>query len=565
MVSPQPPGMPAEEEPLPDFELPDYDLSASKTEDDSTYENVPKGSQIESDDDPEGIFDLYDSEFEDRRPAATPDDEFLENFGSMFDVATQGEDIPGLSNPGEGDQSYLDAGPEPETLAEDSEELSSAPVAAEELILEDPNSFDEALPDPTTYELDGWDEEEYSTEPPLNFEENLQSQELSPEKEHENFLDDGLLSSDLEEDFDGEELEEISFDSDDSFDGEEDSEFADEDEQDFEEFIKLATGKANPLADEFELEETDEVEDDFSLEDIDGEDEAIDADPFGELDIIDGEDKDHLEETELELDEIAEPSVEQAFENGDSDFGTADGYDPLTEIDPLSDEAMELEEAQRKREEEEDQEVQSDEADKPKKKKAKKSKRSSKRGPSRALGKLLPLVLFPWRIYGKIVGMIFGVLTKMLGILGALPFVGGLFKLAASALGAIPMAAKKAIVLLLIGGVVFGGSAAISSLLPKPSGSVELPDSGGASFEEVVLEDGVAKGTLENTGDVRVYVYPSVTPKERTLNPLSWFSPKELESCTGELQELAIGESKEISFPCAADGWLTLDVSLKEG
>lgn len=565
MVSPQHSETPSGEEPLPDFEVLDYDLSAPESKGDSTYENVPKGSQIESDDDPEGIFYLYDGEFEDRQPVSTPDDEFLQDFNSMFDGATQGEDIPGLSSPGEKSQGNLATEPEPEVLAKSLKELPPNLISTEELILEDSQSFEEALPDPTTYELDGWDEDEPSSgsfSDSLAIEESEHAQEISPSHE-EDFLADDSLSSDLEEDFDGEELEEISFDSDEEdFDGD-DFELDSDDERDFEEFMKLATGNANTLADEFEPEEADEDEDDFSLEDIDGE-EAIDADPFGELDIIDSGDKDNLEGVELELDEIANPSEEQAFENGDSDFGSADGYDPLAEIDPFSDEAMELEETRRRLAEEDTQEAESDEPGKAQKK-AKKPKKSSKPRTSGALGKLLSFLLFPWRIYGKIVGLVFGVLTKILGVLGGLPFVGRVFKLAASALGAIPLAAKKAIVLLLIGGVIFGGSAIVSSLIPKPSGTIELPDSGSASFKDVTLEDGLVKGALENTGDVRAYIYPSVTPKERTLNPLSWFSPKELERCSGELQELAIGESREITFPCAVDGWISLDVLLEEG
>lgn len=83
-----------------------------------------------------------------------------------------------------------------------------------------------------------------------------------------------------------------------------------------------------------------------------------------------------------------------------------------------------------------------------------------------------------------------------------------------------------------------------------------LPDVGSTLFNNFSYKDGVASGTITNTGEVIAKVNPvfETYALDIGLNPKSWFSLEKIGSCTGELVEVPIGESIDVSVPCEIDG-----------
>lgn len=605
------PIQPEDDDSLPDVSNLEDDLSLDNLMDEDAHEAHVEGAQDALDDEPEGIFALFDSEFRSREvkmPLNSEEkskfgEEFLQGFDDMFDSVEGGEDLPFLSDKSSNSSGSSFANPfnsgssvsqsaELETEEDDEEEPLFEPGGM--YPAEDDSDMDEPLPDDSSGDflsLNDYPEEEDSLEEPLPMDLDEDSDDESLDAEWSNFdaeyasdedEDDELPQVGLEEfasdetdatasddsdDFfsDGadwnSELEEISFDDEQEDSSEDDdASLSDEDDEElFDEFTRLVLGDEDDDAD---LEDDDEdEEDDFVIADI--SDTDAEPDPFEEIAIMSSEEVSEYTpsfgEEELKFEDDL-PNVEDEDEDpfampSDGKKGKKDPQDEdeSLELDPFGDEAQSLQN------EESDEKNDSD--DEPDKKDNDGSKGGShSKGP---ISKLVSLLLVPWNIYSKLTGLAFNLLNGVLRAIGGLPIVGIPFNLLANVLSAIPMFAKKIILLAFIGGVFSGVSLAI----PSPSSSIELPDYGEAKFAGVELKDGVITGTIENKGDVIVSVYPTVEVSERKLLEVgSWFSPNPLGECTGDIVEVAIDNSAEVSFNCdiVSEGSLKIKPSLKE-
>lgn len=590
---------------LPEVSYLEDDLSLDNLTGEDAHEAHVEGAQDALDDEPEGIFALFDSEFRSRemKMPLNPEEkskfgeEFLQGFDDMFDSVEGGEDLPFLSE-ATSNSSVGNFG-RPLSNASSTENLTSErdeDEDEEEPLLEpggmyqaeEDSDMDEPLPD-GFLSLNDYPEEE-SLEDPLPMDlgddsdddsaESLDTDWSNFDAEFASEEDDELPQVEIEElasdepdantdndsdDFfsDGAdwnpELEEISFDDEQEDPAEDEVLLSDEDDEElFDEFTRLALGDEDDDSDD---EEDEDEEDDFVIADI--SDTDAEPDPFEEIAIMSSEEvseytpsfgeeelkfEDDLPNTEDEdEDPFAMPSDGKKEKKGPQD------EDESLEIDPFGDEAQSL------------QNQESDEKDESDDKQDKNDNDDSKRDSNSKglISKLISLLLVPWNIYSKLTGLAFNLLNGALRAIGGLPIVGFPFNLLANVLSAIPMFAKKIILLAFIGGVFSG----VSLVIPSPSSSIELPDYGEAKFSGVELKDGVVTGTVENKGDVIVSVYPTVEVSERKLLEIgSWFSPNPLGECTGDILEVAIDNSAEVSFNCdiVSDGSLKIKPSLKE-
>lgn len=387
-------------------------------------------------------------------------------------------------------------------------------------------------------------------------------------------LDDEEPSSELnawnpDEDY----LEEFSFD-----DSDEDELFDtdlaasqddtdDDDEEMLDEFTRMALG-----IEEEDDEEAIAEEDDFKVEELSS---AQELDPFEDIAIMSSEDVAKYQgfgEEELKFqDEEPLPEDPDPFamegENSSKFAVDEDGYDPLKEIDPFSDEAAALAEGSESAEAPKEPKADGDSEEGEKEEKPKKEKKPRGDGGSKGGSPLLGILLFPWRIYSTLTAMLFGLLQGLIGILAKIPLIGIPFRMLGSVLAAIPMALKRVIVLLIIAFLAWGGTSIINGFLPKPSADISLPDSGSARFIDVELKDGTVTGRIENTGDVNLLVFPQVKVFERQIfNPGTWFSPTEKGVCGGDLIEVAIDATAKVSYSCdiATDGIVSIEPMLKD-
>lgn len=195
-----------------------------------------------------------------------------------------------------------------------------------------------------------------------------------------------------------------------------------------------------------------------------------------------------------------------------------------------------------------------DDADEQKPKRERSESKGKIRKPdlSKIFGFLSPIK----KLYLTVVGIFFKILTGILGILSKLPLIGKLFK---PILAATRILEKLAMFLPL---VVLVGALILFSYLSVPRESIiELPDSGGAIFNEFSYDSktGIASGTVTNTGEVIAEVKPVFTVHaiEPSLNPISWFIPKETKTCEGKLINIDIDSMKKVSFECkTSDGFI---------
>ncbi len=339
----------------------------------------------------------------------------------------------------------------------------------------------------------------------------------------------------------------------------------DDDEDSFDEFTRIALGIEDD-GDEDSISE----EDDFKVEELSG---AQELDPFEEIAIMSSEDVAKYQgfgEEELKFqDEEPLPEDPDPFAmegEADSKFAVdKDGYDPLKEIDPFSEEAAALSQDSPAADFSEPEDEASEEQEAERKEKPKKRPRST--GGSRGPGALMGILRFPWKIYSSLTTILFGLLQGLIGILAKIPLIGIPFRMLGSVLAAIPMALKRVIVLLTIVFLAWGGTSIINGFLPKPSADISLPDSGGARFIDVELKDGIVTGSIENTGDVNLLVFPQAKVFVRQiLNPGTWFSPIEKGVCGGDLVEIAIDATAKVSYSCdiATDGIVSIEPLLKD-
>jgi len=604
----------SEDVPLPATKAPDFDLSDETVSGDDTDESNEQQPEAGAQGEPEGIFALFDREFDagEREPiepaeSSEFDAEFSESFETMFTAVKgdgsaplfeTGEDTPPAeeSEPENAEGSMpplprLDPEPQPPKPTVGQEEM-------EELSLDDePLEFTPSAPIPEATRVTplpsqprgipfGSDEDDEDEDTPLALDEPedlffdispeppaASAAAPSPELEGWGVEEDGLE----ELNFDDSEDEEI-YDRDLSgLMGDED-ESEEEGSEDFDDFTKMALG----FEDDDDDEESVDEEDDFVVEELSG---AKELDPFEEIAIMSSEDVAKYEPS-FGSDELKFQDEEPLPEDESDPFAmegesSRDEEELPEDLDPFGDgtpaaasgskakgSAQSSEDAADGDGAESESEDEGSRGDGEEKKAAKKPRRSSgSGGGSKAGGAIVGLLSIPWKLFSTLTGILFGVLESVIGLLGKLPLIGLPFRLLSSVLSAVPMALKRIIVLLLIVIFFWGGSALVGSFLPKPSADVSLPDLGGASFSSVELKDGQITGEIENTGDVNLFLFPEVQVSERkVLQPGSWFSPVDLGTCRGPLTEVAVDTTVKVSFSCdvATDSSSSLKPALKE-
>lgn len=584
-----------EDESLPDVSNLEDDLSLDNSSGEDTHENDAKVAQSDSGDEPEGVFALFDSEFrrrEEKMPLNPEEktkfgEEFLLGFDEMFDSVEGGEDIPlfsannlpsnsarGNSKPARSSSSSFNPG-------SDDEEENEEPLY-EPGVLEFSDNLSAIDLDSESAENNEYEED--ADEDALPGVENYDV-ESDVDEASDNYFQENPLSLGNEEDFEesfsgdnpppnewddiGENLEEINFDEDDEdLDELPDDSEINEDEL-FDEFAKLALGEDEDLDDDEE-----EDEDDFTIADI-AEDSEIDS--FEEVSIMSSEEvaeySPNFSSDDLKFQDEDLPDYE---DENDDPFAMpdskkkkqSDAEDEEIELDPFGEEAQSLQkqsESSQSKNDSDDANANSNNEDAGANSESNGNGGKSRfRLPSlRGMSKLISLILFPWTIYSKLTTFAFGLLNSALRTVSVIPIIGKPFGFVANILSAIPMIAKKAILLAVIIGLASGASLA----LPKPSSTISLPDSGGAKFSGVQLKDGIVSGTIKNRGDIILSVYPSVAVSERKLLDIgSWFKPDLIGECTGDLASIAIDDSVDVSFKCdlKTDTFSKIKPSLKD-
>lgn len=184
-----------------------------------------------------------------------------------------------------------------------------------------------------------------------------------------------------------------------------------------------------------------------------------------------------------------------------------------------------------------------------------KKPKAGKRRKSKAGKRRIPKVFAPLgKLYSFFVNIFFNILSTIFGILAKLPLIGGLFKPLVAATGILRNIATMLPVVTVLGIVIAFSYFSVSS-----SVSGEYPDEGSVVFTDFSYSDGVASGSLVNTGPVIVEVSPSfdVYTLQPGLNPLTWFIPEQVLTCSVEPVTVDIDDSVQVSASCSgAEGFL---------
>lgn len=184
-----------------------------------------------------------------------------------------------------------------------------------------------------------------------------------------------------------------------------------------------------------------------------------------------------------------------------------------------------------------------------------KKPKAGKRRKSKAGKRRIPKVFAPLgRLYTFFVNIFFNILSTIFGILAKLPLIGGLFKPLVAATSILRNIASMLPVVTVLGLIIAFSYFSVSS-----SVSGEYPDEGSVVFTDFSYSDGVASGSLVNTGPVVLEVSPSfdVYTLQPGLNPLTWFIPEQVLTCSVEPVTVDIDDSVQVSASCSgAEGFL---------
>jgi len=586
------------EVPLPASKAPDFDLSDETLEPDGIGDSAVEAPETAPQGEPEGVFALFDREFPEgeREPIEQSesgefDREFSDSFEQMFEAVKGDGSAPLFDQNLEPLVEAREPVAEPEEAPEN-QEVDVPPIPRDipgaesssphfdisddlgELTLEDERIFDEL---PAIDMRDDYDDEESGPgsfgalsldEEPLSLDdEPLALVQDEPEDEDETLPDP---SAGWES---GDDLEELSFDDseeeelyDEDLSGLSDDEEEDEDDG-FDDFARVALGLDEDEDDDEAISE----EDDFKVEELTG---AEELDPFEEIAIMSSEDVAKYEPS-FQSDELkfqdSEPLPEDPdpfLMEGEAPKGADSQDESEEELDPFGPEAAALagSSASPKSAPAGDDAEEADGEESGNRERKAKPRSSRPKLPSLG-GGIGGLLRLPWRLLSVAIDFLFGVLEALLRVLGKLPLIGIPFRVLGTALEAIPAVLKRLVVILLLGLILLVGTSVVTSLFPKPTAEISLPDSGSAKISSVELKDGKISGEIQNTGDIVVHLFPKVQVAERKLfSPGSWFNPKDVGSCKGPLVDVPIDGTSKFSYDCAVklDGNSSLKPSLEE-
>lgn len=159
----------------------------------------------------------------------------------------------------------------------------------------------------------------------------------------------------------------------------------------------------------------------------------------------------------------------------------------------------------------------------------------------------------PFRIisslYKSLAKFLFGAINTTLKILSSFPVIGRIFRPILSMTRLLERLALFMPALLLI--IIF----VVVQLVSVPmTTSSSLPDSGSAKVSSFAYdkESGSVSAVVKNTGNViaDVTVDFKVYKMAPQINPITWFVPKEITSCSSELIHVDIESSAEVSSSC---------------
>jgi len=160
---------------------------------------------------------------------------------------------------------------------------------------------------------------------------------------------------------------------------------------------------------------------------------------------------------------------------------------------------------------------------------------------------LLGKILFP---YTFIANFIFNGLVSLLGILEGIPLIGLPFKFILKAKIVLKILSYVLPLIVILAILHWHGGTKFKS----EYGEVTFPDNGSAKITAISFNpsNNEATVTIENTGDVIAEVTPTLTVQglKPSANPLSFFYPKEVGSCTGSTVSVPIGKTKDFIVKC---------------
>lgn len=342
-----------------------------------------------------------------------------------------------------------------------------------------------------------WDDEESSVEP---FDD-----DSFPE-------DDSLFPEDDEIDFEEE-----------SDDDEQINETPEDEFSDPKEDVQIESEKEDYLSDD--EDENSEIEDedlDFFIEENIGNDD--DSQTFSS--IQEDREEDGLEDSHQNSNEEDDWFDLGGYENEDS--VQEDEVDEEIEGMKLLDDDEDLDEV--------DDDLDEDVSDSPKKnKKSKKKSRNSGFNPLSILK----------NVYVKISDLLLKAILFILALPTKIPFFNKtynpVYSFIEKALKKIRFIIPVILVLLIV---------VLTGIYPGRESTVDLPDNGEVKISRIDKNENKITATIDNSGETIVYGNLEAKVSVRTINPISWFSPKEIGICKSSEFELNIEESKDIDVSC---------------
>lgn len=179
--------------------------------------------------------------------------------------------------------------------------------------------------------------------------------------------------------------------------------------------------------------------------------------------------------------------------------------------------------------------------------------RDKSRKKSGSKPKLPGFLKLPKKAYLWLTGIIFSILKTVLGILASIPIIGIPFKILLKFVKALEIVSKSLPIVLLIGVLV-----AVSYFSVPRETTVELPDQGLAIAEGFKYDSGSGEivGKITNNGETLANVEPvgKLWTLQPTINPISWFVYKEVQSCKGDAISVDIDGESEVRIACKLDG-----------
>lgn len=235
------------------------------------------------------------------------------------------------------------------------------------------------------------------------------------------------------------------------------------------------------------------------------------------------------------LHDVRDKAKEEPGSSDDADDGAADDDGEDRDDTDFTDDREDFTEDDEDTEDEEDREDDEDSDD---------DGRGKKKGPLQAV--YAPIAK-GYRAFHK---GVFGLIIKILNVFCAIPFIGKFFRPIKEATRLLEMLTHFLPVVLIVGLWLFTNMSYVTS-----SASGEFPDEGeveigSGSYDR---DSNTLEAEAENTGGIMVNVESEYTvySSQFSLNPVSWFIPREVTTCTGAWTAVEQSDITTIEAECA--------------